>query len=321
MVERESPGKPAWEIVRNYYTPVSKSLHIAPYFSNLVKQRINEQMATNILVCGEAGISKSYCGLSIARHIQPNFSLKQVLYSYSEVLEAQTHLPEGYFLLMDECEYLLSNRDWFKELNKVLVSTLRSGRFKVHPLILPTISKSLIDIVIRKYLVQFYIWVTRRGQAEIYRVKPSRFDDSAWDKPMCKLYFERLDVNKCNEVTNPVYHTWCLSCPKYDDKSCNLLRCQYERRRYEIQTLRYEGEIVAAKGVEMAKSGMSWSNLEEMSLKFRNRWIYADRGKTLDQVNLALILEQEYNLNLSANKVKILAQRLATKYPKGEVSE
>ena len=156
--------------------------------------------------------------------------------TYAEFMQLMLKLREGQIIVLDEPEYVAGHRDWYKEQNKALVATMRSGRFKVHPVFIPLINKSLLDKVVRQHLLQYMVWLEDRGEGTVYKLSPSHFTDETYTKFLCRIRFEMLDVNECEKM-------WCYSCKSFKDNSCRLLRAQYEHKREEIQNLRYEQDL------------------------------------------------------------------------------
>jgi len=138
-----------------YYNDVD--LGIYPRFSTTVRRRVNAKRATNVSVCGEGGIGKTYTANDICRGLNPKFGIDQVVFRYREFLVAIIYTKMGVPIVFDEPSYAMGKREWFKELNQALVKTIESFRFKVHPLFIPVINNSLIDKTIRSYLLQFSI--------------------------------------------------------------------------------------------------------------------------------------------------------------------
>ena len=145
--------------------------------------------------------------------------------------------------MFDEPGYVIGHRTWYEKQQQAIVATMRSGRFKVHPIFIPIINRSLLDKVPREYLIQFMVHFTGRGEAEVYKAIPSRFDDSVWHDPTCKLKIEMLDASKCQK-------TWCYSCKSFKDDSCQLLRAQYEHKKKTIQDQRYVQDLERSKKEE-----------------------------------------------------------------------
>ena len=246
IIKRPEYGELGWRKVRGRYVPYSKGLGVGQYFSNLILSRIHKQKPANTIFTGEAGISKTYCAISFARFLQPSFTVDQIAMEYSDVMRLMLKLREGQIIVMDEPSYTVGHRDWYKAQNKALVATLRSGRFKVHPLFIPLINKSLLDKVIREHLLQFMVVFEDRGEGTVYRLSPSHFTDETYTKFLCRVKFEMLDVNKCEK-------TWCFSCKSFKDNSCQLLRAQYEHKRQRIQNQRYKQDLDKSEKEEARK--------------------------------------------------------------------
>lgn len=232
--------------VMNYngwQTLVSEELAVRPVFQDQLRWRINNKLACNIAVTGEPGIGKSYKAIDIARvfegiykskttgKIKGRFTVKQVVFTHSDYMELLLWLKMGKAIVFDEPSYAMGKRDWYKDLQKVLVHTLESQRFLVHPLFIPIINLSLLDKTIRKYLIQFQIHVIGRGHAWIYRLKPSQSTDKVYREFMCELFYHQFDSHLCNKDS-------CLGCKKMD--GCQVFRAQYERKKRSIQFERYE---------------------------------------------------------------------------------
>lgn len=235
-----------WRKARGRYIPFSKAFGVGPYFSNLILSRIRKQKPCNTIFTGEAGISKTYCAIQFARFLQPSFSIDQVAMTYSDVMRLMLRLREGDIIVLDEPSYTVGHRDWYKAQNKALVATLRSGRFKVHPLFIPLINKSLLDKIIRQHLLQYMIVFEDRGEGTVYKIQPSHFSEEVYTKFLCKIKMEMLDINKCDKP-------WCFSCKDFKDNSCNLLRAQYEHKRQRIQDQRYKTDLDKSMAEEARK--------------------------------------------------------------------
>ena len=93
---------------------------------------------------GEAGVGKSYLAFVLALLLDKKFGVDQIVYTYSDYMRLLRGLPMGRVIVFDEPSYAMGKRDWYKQINKVLVQTIESQRFKVHPLIIPIINKSLL---------------------------------------------------------------------------------------------------------------------------------------------------------------------------------
>ena len=173
FVEVSASAAPELKIVNfnGFQTLMNRELGIAPYFSSLLRYRVHHKLGCNIIVTGEPGIGKSYQAAEPARvnegvvkatH-QDRFTVNQVVFRFAEYMSLILKLRMGKGIMFDEPSYAMGKRDWFKEVNKVLVQTIESQRFLVHPLWIPIINQALLDKTIRAYLIQFRVNVIGRG--------------------------------------------------------------------------------------------------------------------------------------------------------------
>jgi len=264
-------GKVGWRKVRGRAVPFSSDIGVGQYFSNIVVHRIKNQKPCNVIFTGQAGNSKTYCAIGFARFIQPSFGIEQIAMTYSEVMKLMLKLKEGQIILLDEPSYSIGHREWYKEQNKALVATLRSGRFKVHPLFMPVINKSLLDKVIREHLIQFMVVLDDRGEGTVYELLPSHFEDFTYNRFLCRIRLEMLDINICEK-------TWCYRCKSFKDNSCQLLRAQYEHKRQRIQDERYKQDLDKSQAEEGRKlSFEQW--LVKAYEQYEKFWYTTEQGK------------------------------------------
>jgi hypothetical protein len=231
---------------RGWETLVCKERAISPFFSSGVRYRVNHKLYTNVAVTGEPGIGKSYDACDMARICEgvkangmDRFKIKQVVYRESEYLGLLPTLRMGKCIVFDEPSYALGKRDWFKEVQKVLVRTLESQRFLIHPLYVPIVNLALLDKTIRAYLISHVIHVVGRGHGICYRVKPSQRSEKVYWYNRGDIIYRMFDNNLCSRDS-------CLGCKKLGDLNyprpgdCQIFRAQYERKKKSIQLVRYE---------------------------------------------------------------------------------
>lgn len=225
----------------------SSRLSIHPYFQNILRTRVNRKLCSNIVVTGEPGIGKSYLAIDIARvfegiykskttgEIRGRFKPEQIVFTHSDYMNLLITLKMGKGIVFDEPSYAMGKRDWFKDLQKVLVHTMESQRFLVHPLWIPIINQSLLDKTIRSYLIQFHIHVIGRGHGWVYQLEPSQTKEKVYRKFICELFYRQFDSHLCCKDS-------CLGCPELVDlqEPCQLFRAQYERKKRTTQHARYE---------------------------------------------------------------------------------
>ncbi len=211
----------------------SERLGIGPYFQNTLQHRINRKASYQHRCLRRSWHRKV---LQCDRHRQDlegltpsgedRFKVDQIVFDYAGFMELVLKLKAGKIIVFDEPSYALSKREWYKQLNQALCQTIESFRFKIHPLILPVINKSLLDKTVRDHLLQFQIVVHDRGHATVYRLRPSQFIEKIYHERTCELVYRRADSDQCQRES-------CLDCPQL--MTCNLFYAQYERRKASIQ--------------------------------------------------------------------------------------
>jgi hypothetical protein len=274
-----------WQIL------VSGKLGVRPLFQDQLRWRTNHKLATNICVTGEPGIGKSYQAINIARvfeglyysssgQMKERFKLEQIVFTHSDYMELLLRLKMGKPIVFDEPSYAMGKRDWFQDLQKVLVHTLESQRFLIHPLFIPIINMSLLDKTIRNYLIQFQLHVLGRGHAYVYRLKPSQANDKIYREFMVELYYHQFDSQLCSKDS-------CLGCKKLPD--CTVFRAGYERKKKDTQVIRYEQAKDQAQAKE--SSELTEAQLEKLLMPEIQQLLNEKSGK-LDVSKMRYLLRK-----------------------------
>jgi hypothetical protein len=302
IFEMPDGNQPGWKNDRNYFTPFNPSLGLSPFFSDEVMRRVHLRMPVNIVFCGQPGNSKSYSAMQFCKHTDKEFNESQICYKYDEVIELQLKLPEFRPILMDEPEFIAGNRTWHVDMQRALISTLRSARFLCHPLVVPTLNRALLDLVVRRYLINFMVWFNVRGRGVAYELLPSRFSEEVRFNRLGTVFFEMLDVSTCPA-------DWCMTCPKFKDDSCKTLRSQYEHLRQRIQLERYASELkeMRERGSEQKKQ--TKNELHDMAMKVKDKLVRSSRGYIVWQ-SLQNVLRSEFQVEITDYTCINLAKRL-----------
>lgn len=276
-----------------YQTLVSSELAVRPIFQDHIRWRTNNKLATNICVTGEPGIGKTYLAMDIGRvfeglykatdgQFKQRLKLEQIVFTHSAYMDLVIHLRIGKAIIFDEPSYAIGKRDWYQELQKVLVHTLESQRFLIHPLFFPIINMSLLDKTIRSYLIQFQIHVLGRGHAYVYRLKPSQAKEKVYREFMCELFYHLFDSHLCPRDS-------CIGCKKLM-KDCQVFRAQYERKKRDTQMERYEQAKDQAQQKESQE--LTEQQLEQLLMpmveKLRN-----DKSQKLDVNKIRVFLRKK----------------------------
>lgn len=290
-------------------TLVNKDVGYAPYFSSELRRRVHKKQATNIVVTGEPGEGKSYQGCDIARVLagrtksgRERFSLDQVVFTYKQFMKTVLMLRMGKPVVFDEPSYAIGKRDWYKELNKALVLTIESQRFKVHPLFIPIINKALLDKTIRSYLIQFQVEMRERGKAVVYRIYPSQHTEKIYRYTFCCLEYGLFDNDQCNRDS-------CLGCKKL--MTCNLFRARYERKKASIQDQRYEQAYDSASRQESKE--LTNNQIANMLYHLKDK--FTNEDTQIDVGLMCIIAAEELGIKIGHSRSYTIRKLLKYLFP------
>lgn len=286
---------------------VNTDVGVYPVFSTTVKRRIKRKKAVNACITGEAGDGKSYQGTSLCRVWDGRFTIDQVVFTFKQFMELVSPRPRGRDLAMgraicfDEPTYAMSKRDWYKEINKVLVLTIESFRFKVHPLVIPIISANLLDKTIRAYLLQYLVLMLDRGVGRVYRLRPKTHEEGYYRFHLCDFRYLMFDRQLCSRES-------CLGCKKL--KGCKVFRAQYEKKKQKIQDTRYDSSLTEFSKKE--SMDLSDAALDRMLLSVKQDIVNA-KGIP-DSESIQIQLQEQFTVKVGRNRAYRLRKRLMTLY-------
>jgi len=253
--------------------PYSKAIGTGPTFLNELMEKIKTIKPIRIAIVGEAGISKTYTAIEIARTIDKKFTVDQVVLSAKGYMKLTRTLNPGQCIVLDEPTFHLAARTWFKEWQRIIVQTIESTRFQNNPLLIPVVNLNLVDKTVRDYYVNYVVNMFHRGFGRVYRTKHSQWEDKQMKRTAFNIYIYTpgVELSRCGRIT-------CLQCVALP--TCDkYIWPQYERKRaVVIQEYQKKGEEIIAKAdrrpinfPDMCKL----ADLERESLKSLDKKIYA----------------------------------------------
>lgn len=142
-----------------------------------MQQNYDEEFDNIITICGGEGTGKSNLAHYIAKRYDPDFDMeKSLVYSWEQFLTSITEDPQKVYWF-DEAILVAAGRDWMKEANKMLVSSLATIRFMRLLIIFVLPSLDSIDVYIRTFRTRYVLkaWIMQwtkdrkavRGYAEL----------------------------------------------------------------------------------------------------------------------------------------------------------
>lgn len=299
-----------------YRAAINRAAGVYPYFITTVRGRMRDKLSNNIVLSGEAGSTKTYTAGFIAKLLNRKWNINEdLVMNYQDYMTAIMHKRKsGVPIVFDEPQDALYNRDWQRDVNKALVKTMTSQRFRLRPVIIPIINQNLLDINIRKYLLNFHIIMLRKGEGYAYKLSASQIEDKLYREGICKIQYGIMDRNQCDKDS-------CLRCNQLHKKnpdgsfSCTIWRSIYERKKEAEINKRDQKSVEETK----RRAANSLSDKEVII------GIIPDINKMLLQkgthmtIDPALVTEQTENIlgvTLGINRALRIRRQLELKFPK-----
>lgn len=288
----------------NYPVSINEDFGYYPRFQDEISHRVKKQLAVNVVVTGEAGISKSYTAITMCRVLNKKFSIDDVVSTYAEYMKILLKENRaGVPIIFDEPQYSLDHRDWYNQVNKALIKTITSQRFRLRPLFIPIINQNLLDKVLRSYLIQFQVIMRDRGEGDVYRLSPSQMEDKLYRTKICSIEYGLFEPeDNCPDE-------FCLSCKKLGE--CVAFRAQYELKKASWMKDRDEAQLEEAEAKENKITNEEISiNLYENKEKITN-----PRTKRIDHKLIIPYCKEHLNLIIGIHKAETLRDGLYYSHP------
>lgn len=213
-----------------------------PFFLNLIEQIKNRLEACIIVVTAKGGKGKTYIALRLAEILDPKFNPEiQVVYDQMQMLNIisdTSPLKHGQVVLVDEAQFSMSSRNWNSDLQKSLMQQMEAVRSKGLIIIIVTLGVDLLDIIMRKHVINFRLHVERKGVATVYSYDSHRFTGDEIVRKLGEVRFLLPDWEHCQNLRS------CLMCnysglrkarwaqrekwEKMGFKPCRNMRVKYE---------------------------------------------------------------------------------------------
>ncbi len=179
---------------------------LKPFFSNIIKTRTLEERNNLMLITGQASSGKSWLGLSLCEYFDKSFNVDKVIFTPKQFFEIVMKLPKNSWVLLDEPAQTLSHREWYSDINKCITWCVESFRFKLIHMVFTAINPSLIDKVLRSYLLHFLLVMKKRGSASVYQYSPSPFSPETRTP-----YLGQIVMEKPSQPLIDAYEEKCAS--------------------------------------------------------------------------------------------------------------
>lgn len=263
-----------------------------------ILRRRNNQESVVITITAGPGSGKTYMGIALAQILDKRFHCSdtpepppiedsgQIVFTrahLTHLVSSESPLKRGQVILLDESHFGIGARDWQNRDQKDLVNLLAAVRSRGYILILIVLHSSMIDKIVRAYVVNYEFHMSTRGTAIVYRRWFPQFGSEAYSKRLGLMTLPLPDHQLCNYPT-------CLGCQylhKPEGQRCKTIRAVYERRKSE-----FLDEASKAANVEPVQTRKTGEEILEILHESRNS-MYLNKDGALDVHSIQAILEHQ----------------------------
>jgi hypothetical protein len=290
-------GNNKWMIYGGYRIMVGPGRN--PFFLNMISQIKNRMEACIIALTSKGGKGKSYLALRLAEILDSRFDPKiQVVYDRKQMMDLfsdTSPLRRWQVVVIDEATMSMGSRNWHEQMQKDLMEQMEAIRSKGLIIIIVTLGVDLLDIILRKHVINYRIHMERKGVGTVYSYDSHRFTGDEIVKKLGEVRFLLPGWEECQCLTS------CLVCeysglrkgkwkqkPKWNEigfKPCNNMRNRYEIMKKDYVELRNRASVERANEEDKKKAKVDKKIIVEYLLKLNTR-IKLNRNGNTDVLDL-----------------------------------
>ena len=173
------------------------------FFEEMAKRQKSKENCI-FIITGTPGKGKSWFGLKLGEIFDPKFKIldvdempppgedtSQVTFERPHLLYLignDSPLDRGEYIMVDEAQYAMGSRRWFEEVQRDVVEQIESVRSRGFIICIIALHLSLLDKIIRQFMLAYMVGINARGEATIYRLYTPRFADKMHQKKIGTLH-------------------------------------------------------------------------------------------------------------------------------------
>ena len=279
-------------------------------FFNEVMARLNKTRSTIVAVCGRPGSGKTYAAMRLAEIFDPTFSAhvsERMCFSRGQLLDiisGRVTVNQKEAIIIDEGHISLGARSWGQAEQRDIVNQLATIRSRGILVFYIVLHVTMLDSIIRKHTLDYEIHLNYPGNADVYRVNMSRFEDKVYRPHVVKMLLGLPGQEGCR-LPN------CLNCKEREE--CPNMRAQYERNKDEYLLSLSEDSTMNIERRRAAERRPSQPQFLAMICE-KPEGITYNKYNNVDPASVQLILsESGYDIGKAA--ASTLARQYKLRYP------
>jgi len=320
-------GPPVWykgkNLWRNWHKfRVMEGPGRMPFFSQTIEERKGAGRSCIILLTGPPGEGKTYSALRIAQKLDPKFRIldnppddpaqdsSQVAFSREHLLYLlgnNSPLKRGQVIIIDESQYAMGSRRWYEDIQKDLMETFEAIRSKGLIIMIVALHLDILDVIIRKYVLSYMIYLEKRGFGTVYHLQTPRFSSEMMKRKIGRIRLLLPGYEQCK-------NTGCLTCRHlFARPHCMNIRAIYERRKKTYVGSKTQDSMNKIADKKAKAKKISDAELVETLYAHRNELRWTSKGN-IDPVSTKLVLERTHSYHAGSTKIDRLGVELRYKH-------
>lgn len=156
-----------------------------------IHQRISNNKNFICFISGPTGSGKSYCSLSMAELIDPDFNEDRVIFKGLELMKLinSGSLKKGSAIIFEEAGVEMNNKNWQSSTNKLLNYLMQTFRHKNFIIIFNSPYMDFLDAATRKLIHAEFRTININKKEQTVKVKPQLIQYNGRNK---KFYYKYL---------------------------------------------------------------------------------------------------------------------------------
>ncbi len=254
--------------------PLVESVSLNPIFDNGAIQqergfleswalkRNRNNRPVNIVFTGEGGSGKSYSAIRLALNLDPNFSLRNIVFDTKAFLNRlNSNLPPGSVIVYEEAGNGLNAKRWHDEQVIIFGETAETMRYRGYMVFFTVPRLPFIDSTTRQLVQMLLESTSTKGRARMLFITPSadRNDNKPWYQyPKYQKYENYRMVTYEHRYVNFAVLPRRIAIP-YEEKKDRILSMRYrESEKILLESEKDSMNFVREKGIRLTCKACSY---------------------------------------------------------------
>jgi hypothetical protein len=302
-------------------------------FTRLLRMRLRDNRNAIVFVTGEPGAGKSYSAISLAKAVDPDFTLDRVVFDpkkYMDFLDVSKNaLPKYSAIIFDDAGVTENARDWQKQQVKILGYLSQTMRMLNYLVIFTTPLATFIEkqtrslityelVASKSYINPITVDINDvRGEFKLYEftsgLKLGSADFVSYRRFVQIPLLGQWANLKYVIITKPKKEI----CEEYEKKKLEFLKEKYAEFNEKISQTKDQTKIYTTKKRKINPNSLKnlkpFKNKDISSILSENSQIFSDNNFSENKSNTKVSLKKEKNQSSYINHMEQNDEKNSTK--------